>query len=116
MPHDPRKLLEDIRLAAMRVQQFTAAESADSYMESVLLRSAVERQIEIVGEALNRLLKLSPELATRITDYRRIIDFRNYINHVYHRIDHKLVWGVVEKDVPILLREVEEMLTSLGDE
>jgi uncharacterized protein with HEPN domain len=116
MPHDPRKLLEDIRLAAVRVRQFTAAESADTYMESVLLRSAVERQFEIVAEALNRLLKLSPEFAARITDYRRIIDFRNYINHVYDRIDNKLVWGVVQNGLPVLHREVEELLASLGDE
>ena len=67
MPPDPRKLLEDIRQATIRLQQFTADKSGEQYAQEELLRSAVERQFEIAAEALNRLLKASPELAQRIT-------------------------------------------------
>ncbi len=115
MPHDPRKLLEDVRQATARIQQFTASASADEYGQSELLRSAVERQFEIAAEALNRLLKLAPELATKITEYRRIIDFRNLLNHGYDLIDDAIVWGVVQKDVPVLHCEVEALLAGLGD-
>jgi uncharacterized protein with HEPN domain len=107
MPHDPRKLLEDIRQAAARIQRFTGGETPEGYAQSELLQSAVERQFEIAAEALNRLLKLAPDLATRITDYRRIIDFRNLLSHGYDLVNHALVWGVIEKQVPVLLREVE---------
>ncbi len=113
MPHDPRKLLEDIRKATARLQSFTENMTADGYCRSELLQSAVERQFEIAAEALNRLLKLSPQLAQRITEYRRIIDFRNLLSHGYDLIDHSVVWGVLEKDVPILRREVDGLLAEL---
>jgi uncharacterized protein with HEPN domain len=116
MPHDPRVLLEDIRQAATNVRQFTAGETFEGYAGNLLLRSAVERQFEIAAEALNRLLKLRADLATRVTDYRRIIDFRDFLSHGYDLVNHKTVWDAVQDDVPILLREVEELLASLGDE
>jgi uncharacterized protein with HEPN domain len=115
MPHDPRKLLEDIRQAAGRIRSFTQNVTADEYARNELLQSAVERQFEIAAEALNRLLKLSPELAQRITEYRRIIDFRNLLSHGYDLIDVSIVWGVVEKDLPVLQREVQELLDALRD-
>ncbi len=115
MPHDPRKLLEDIRQAACRLQSFTANVTAEDYYRSELLQSAVERQFEIAAEALNRLLKLAPQLAQRITDYRRIIDFRNLLSHGYDLVDSSIVWGVLEKDVPVLRREVEDQLASLRE-
>jgi uncharacterized protein with HEPN domain len=116
MPHDPRKLLEDMRLAAVDVQEFTSGQTEATYLDDRLLRSAVERQFEILAEALNRLLKQSPDIATRITDYRRIINFRNVLSHVYDEVDDQIVWRAVRDDLPVLLREVEELLASLGDE
>jgi uncharacterized protein with HEPN domain len=115
MPHDPRKLLADIRQATLRLEAFTSGITIDEYLGSELLQSAVERQFEIAAEALNRLLKLSPPTAQRVTEYRRIIDFRNLLSHGYDLIDQTIVWGVLEKDVPILHREVEQLLSELGD-
>jgi uncharacterized protein with HEPN domain len=115
MPHDPRKLLADIRQATLRLEAFTSGITIDEYLGSELLQSAVERQFEIAPEALNRLLKLSPPTAQRVTEYRRIIDFRNLLSHGYDLIDQTIVWGVLEKDVPILHREVEQLLSELGD-
>ncbi len=116
MPHDPRKLLEDIRQATVRLQTFTADVTADHYYQSELLQSAVERQFEIAAEALSRLLKLSPQLAQQITDYRRIVDFRNLLSHGYDLIDHAIVWGVLQKDVPVLRREVEQLLLTFDEQ
>lgn len=116
MPHDPRKLLEDMRLAADSIQEFTSGQTEVNYVDNLLVRSAVERQFEILAEALNRLLKLSPELAQRITDFRRIINFRNVLSHVYDEIDDRIVWRAVRDDVPVLLKEVESLLLLLGDE
>jgi len=111
---DIRAYLFDIAHACSLLEQFTTGKTLADYSADPLLRSAVERQFEISAEALNRLLKLSPDLAARITDYRRIIDFRNLLNHGYDLIDQAIVWGVVQKNVPILRREVESLLVSLG--
>ena len=116
MPHDPRKLLEDIRLAMNRLEAFTAGVTAEQFAASDLIQSAVERQFEIAAEALNRLLKLSPELAQRVTEYRRIIDFGNLLSHGYDQVKPSTLWGFVEKYTPVLRREVEELLTELGED
>ncbi len=115
MRHDPRKLLDDIRQATHRLEAFTAGVTEEDYRRSELLQSAVERQFEIAAEALNRLLKLTPEIVQRISDYRRIIDFRNLLSHGYDLIDSTIVWGVLQKDVPVLRREVESELAALTD-
>ncbi len=75
-----------------------------------MLRSAVERQFEIIGEALNQLLKIAPGTAGEISDYQHIIAFRNILIHGYAEIDNRLVWGVVESKVSILIDEVESLL------
>lgn len=115
MRRDPRKLLEDIRQATAHVEDFTAGVSADDYASNKMLQSAVERQLEIAAEAVNRLLKVAPEFAERITEYRKIIDFRNVLSHGYDVVKPSIVWGVVAKDVPVLMREVEVLLAELGD-
>jgi uncharacterized protein with HEPN domain len=61
MPHDPRKLLADIRQATLRLEAFTSGITIDEYLGSELLQSAVERQFEIAAEALNRLLSFRPQ-------------------------------------------------------
>ncbi len=65
-----------------------------------MLRSAVERQIQIIGEALNRLSKVDPATADRITDLARIVAFRNVLVHGYAQIDDALVWEVASTRVP----------------
>ena len=71
-----------------------------------MLRAAVERQCEITGEALAKLAKADEPVAARISDYRRIIAFRNILIHGYIDVDHRLVWDVVTTKVPILLAEL----------
>ena len=65
-----------------------------------MLRSAVERQFEIIGEALAKLAKLDPVLAASLTDHRRITAFRNILVHGYADADDRLVWDVVETKLP----------------
>ena len=77
-----------------------------------MLRAAVERQCEIIGEALAKLAKLDEPVAARITDYRRIIAFRNILIHGYTEVDHMLVWEVVTTKVPTLTTEVNALLAS----
>jgi uncharacterized protein with HEPN domain len=80
------------------------------------LRSAVERQFEIVGEALRVFLQHQPKLAADITDARAIIAFRNQLTHAYSAVDHATVWGLLERRVPQLRTEVSRVLQALTGE
>ena len=81
MRRDPRSFLWDVRDAADAIASFTQGRSFGDYLADRMLRSAVERQFEIIGEALSQLAKTDPDLAARISDVRRIIDFRNVLIH-----------------------------------
>jgi len=105
-----KKYLEDIRQAAGHIRDFTARKSFEGYIADVLLRSGVERQFEIIGEALKQLELVEPAVVSKITNYRRIIAFRNILVHGYAVVDDRVVWDVVQKDLPILYREVETLL------
>ncbi len=67
-----------------------------------MLRSAVERQLEIIGEALNQLSKVAPEVAAQIPELARVVAFRNILIHGYATVDDALVWQVVIERVPAL--------------
>jgi uncharacterized protein with HEPN domain len=114
MPPDPRKWLEDIRRAATLILQFTSGRSLETYASDELIRSAVERQFEIIGEALSRLLKMHASVAAQIGDYQQIIAFRNVLIHGYDAVDDAVVWDVVQKDLPLLKQQVEGLLASMG--
>ena len=75
-----------------------------------MLRAAVERQFEIIGEALRRLLADDPPTAARISEHARIIAFRNILAHGYADIDDQIVWGIVESKLPTLLEDVDALL------
>ncbi len=113
MPHDPRKLLQDILTRADAIQRDTSGKDLAAYQSNELLRLATERQFEIIGEAVSRLLKSDAVLAAQITDYRKIIAFRNAITHGYDLVDDQLVWDAVINKVPILKKEVESILAKL---
>ncbi len=75
-----------------------------------MLRSAVERQFEIVGEALVGLLKIAPALQSRVSDTRRIVAFRNRLIHGYSSIADEVVRGVVEANLGVLRREIAALI------
>jgi uncharacterized protein with HEPN domain len=107
---EAKKLLWDALQAAERIARFTQGRSFDNYVADDMLRSAVERQFEIIGEALGALRKSDPPSATAIPQLPRIIAFRNLLIHGYANVDDKLVWGVVEGDLPHLLATLKRLL------
>ncbi|MBP8953287.1 MAG: DUF86 domain-containing protein [Armatimonadetes bacterium] len=94
MPHDVRAFLSDIVEACALISVFIQGVSLQRYREDALLRSAVERQLMIIGEALRQALNMAPEYEARITDAPTIIAFRNRLVHGYMAIEHDTVWGV----------------------
>lgn len=114
MPRDPRAFLWDARQAAGLIAEFVAGRTWGEYALDALVRSAVERQFEIVGEALNRFGQSAPDLADRIPDLPRIVAFRNVLIHEYTKIDDRIVWEVATERVPILLTLFDELIEELG--
>jgi uncharacterized protein with HEPN domain len=109
-PPEVQKYLFDMAEACALIQDFVAGKSFGDYSRDVLLRSGVERQFEILGEALSRLLQIAPELSGRISDSRRIVAFRNRLIHGYASVADDIVWGVIEANLPKLEQEVRQLL------
>lgn len=109
---ETKKYLFDIQKAGRLVTEFIAGRDFADYTRDPLLRSAVERQLEIVGEALSKLAKTDPETVAKVTEHGRIIAFRNILIHGYAEVDNRVVWGVLEAKLPTLLREVGALLTD----
>jgi uncharacterized protein with HEPN domain len=109
-PPEIRKYLFDMAEACELIESFVAGKSFDDYAADALLRSGVERQFEILGEALSRLLQIAPELSNRISDTRRIISFRNRLIHGYASVADEIVWGVIEANLEKLKDEVKLLL------
>lgn len=98
-----------------------AAEAALSFVEGIdeerfhnnlLVRSAVERQLEILGEALNRLRRTDPEVADTVPHIHKIIAMRNVLAHEYGVVDYSLVWSVVSKRVEPLIIILTNLLSE----
>jgi uncharacterized protein with HEPN domain len=112
MEIESKKYLYDILRAAQLLTEFTSGKNVGDYIHDPLLRSAVERQFEIAGEALAQLAKLDKELAARVSEYRRIIAFRNILIHGYADVDDRLVWDIVETKLAVLCGDVARLLES----
>lgn len=107
------KLLEDIRDAAAFIREAARGKTLADYHADRILRQAIERNFEIIGEAMKRVAQHDPDTVARIGDYRQIIAFRNVLIHGYDLVDHALVWSTIEQQVPALLRDITALLGSV---
>jgi uncharacterized protein with HEPN domain len=114
MERDPRAFLWDVAEAARAIAEFTQDLDAEGYSTTPLVRAAVERQFQIIGEALNRLAKAAPELARRVPDLEQIVSFRNVLVHGYAAIDHARVWEISVTLLPGLQETVADLLAEVG--
>ena len=112
MPGSPKKLFTDVLEAVQRIQTHCGRKSREDYLGDEVLRGFVERKFLIVGEALARLRQSHPEVAEKITDIHRIIGQRNRIVHGYDALDDLLIWDAVENHLPVLLAQVEALLSE----
>jgi len=109
---EARKYLFDVEKAAGLAAQFTSGKDFAAYQQDPMLRLAVERAFAIIGEALAQLARVDPTLAARITDLRTIIAFRNILIHDYAEIDDRIVWGIVQTKLPVLIREITALVNE----
>ena len=107
------KLGEPVRIghvldAIAHVENFTAGKTEDSLTNEPMLRFAVERQLEIIGEASNYIL---PETKQRIghIDWKLIKSFRNIVAHEYFGLDYSIVWHIVTVDLPLLKQALQSL-------
>lgn len=109
MMDQEKKYLSDILLAIIHIEEFVEdIKSFNSYDNDLKTQSAVERQLGIIGEAVNSFEKISG--ANSLINARRIIGFRNRLIHAYDSIDNSIVWVIIKKYLPGLKNEVNKII------
>lgn len=109
--------MKHIEDAAAFVLDVTRGKTLVDYSGDRLLRQAIERNLEIIGEAVGRLARDEPQTAAKIDGFRQIIAFRNVLIHGYDVLDHARIWQVIAADLPRLKSQVDVLLTTrLGTE
>jgi uncharacterized protein with HEPN domain len=111
---ESHKMLFDMLQAVARIERFTSGATFEAFQSNDMLRSAVERQFEIIGEALSRLNKSEPPVAAGISEYRKIISFRNVLIHGYDAITDSITWDIIQNKLPILRQELEDLARNIS--
>jgi uncharacterized protein with HEPN domain len=114
MQRDSRAYLNDILDAAAAIQEAIIGVTAETYGNTRLIRSSVEREFIIIGEALRAISLQAPDLFKRIPEARQIIDFRNLLTHEYPNISAPIVWGCIQADLPLLTDHCLHELNQLN--
>jgi uncharacterized protein with HEPN domain len=106
------KFLYDIKLAIDDIESYfdTETRTFDNYTKNSLLKRAIERNLEIIGEAINRLLKDDPSLP--IENAKKIIGLRNQIIHGYDSVSDENIWGIIMIHLPKLKSEINSMINN----
>ena len=104
------KYLYDVLGAVEEINSYFEGKSKhfEAFNKDLMLRRAVERNVEIMGEAMNRVLKAQPDI--HITNARKIVDTRNYIIHAYDSLSSDILWSIVINHLPLLRKELKEIL------
>jgi uncharacterized protein with HEPN domain len=114
MKAETAKRLLDAAQASRRIRQFTADVEVEQFFANQLLQSAVERQFEIIGEALGKAAAEDADLNKRIPDLPKIVGLRNRLIHGYDSVDDEIIWDIVQTKIPPLLNQLEQELRTAG--
>ena len=111
MNREEKKLLHDIFTSVENIEAYLGKErNFENYRKHKMLKHAVERNIEIIGEAMGQLLRINPDI--KITDGRKVSDTRNRIIHGYDSVDDATIWAIVINHLPVLKKEISALLGS----
>lgn len=111
---DPKieKYLFDIHISIQSIDEYIGLKKDFiAYQTNKQLRRAVERELEIIGEAANRILQINSTI--EISDARKIVDLRNWVIYGYDKVDDVIIWGVVCNYLPKLKLQVDNILKTL---
>ncbi|NHB69745.1 HepT-like ribonuclease domain-containing protein [Perlabentimonas gracilis] len=111
MKREAKKYLFDIKTSVESIFDFLGEKrNFFEYQNNKLLRRGIEREIEIIGEAMNRIMKIAPDI--QIENARQIVDTRNWVIRGYDKVDDVVIWGIISNHLPKLRKEVEDLLTK----
>jgi uncharacterized protein with HEPN domain len=114
MQREIKKYLFDIKSSIDSIFEFLGPlRDFNVYQSNKLLRRGIERELEIIGEAAKKLLQKDD--AVTIENARKIIDLRNFISHGYDKIDDTIIWGIINKQLPLLKKQVADLLEKLNE-
>lgn len=116
MPKRPDVLLELALLALRRVPRFLNQRSLAEYLQDELCQSAIERQLEIAGDALSQLRKLDAALFAKIPEGDLVVAFRNVLAHGYATLDHRRVYDIASARAAELQSVLEKLLLEIPEE
>jgi uncharacterized protein with HEPN domain len=109
MDNEIKKYLFDIQESIDSIHKYLGDRSDfNVYMADKMLRRAVEREFEIIGEAMSRIEKLDSTI--EISSKRQIISMRNRVIHGYDKIDNEIIWGTIVRHLPTLKLEIDKLL------
>ena len=112
MRHNIQKLYEDVLRAIRELQEFCRDKVFNDFKQDRALQLVIERELEIIGEALSRIRRDFPEKADGIDDLDKIIGLRNVLAHGYDTIDHEILWDIVENKITALKANIEKKYHS----
>lgn len=107
-----RKYLIDILNSILEIESFLVSRPKEykTFCDDTLLRRGVERNNEIMGEAMNQALKICPNL--QVSSARKIVDTRNFVIHAYDSLRPDIIWSIVINHMPLLKNEIELLLND----
>lgn len=105
-----KKRLLDAFTACQAIESFVADHTFAYYEQNLILRSAAERQFEIIGESLHQAEVDDPEVTDLLPELRRIVGMRNRIIHGYDSVDDELLWQTIQHNIPALSKHLEQIL------
>ena len=109
MDNEIKKHLFDIKESVDSIEDYLGEKrDFNVYKSDKMLRRAVEREFEIIGEAINRIDKIDPEIS--ISSKKQIISMRNRVIHGYDKIDDEIIWGTIVRHLPILKKEINILM------
>ena len=111
MRDDANKYLYDINNSIDPINSYLGdRRNFNDYLNNKMMRRAIEREFEIIGEAMNHLTKLEPNI--KISNRQKIINMRNRVIHGYDKIDNEIIWGTIIRHLPILKKDVIKLLNE----
>ena len=102
------KYILDIESIIQEIEQIkNLYNTYDKFDNDFLVKRAIERELEIIGEAINNIRKINPKI--EISGVKQIVNLRNLIIHSYDSVDSAILWGIIQKDIPLLKQELIEL-------